>query len=236
MAWSPFLWGGGTTGWIDYSKEPRLDPGSRTEVSNWPCEACRSSRPCPCPKNEHHADDHAVPDRHPPWLLPAPLLLYLSEGIDLGSSRLKLMPDGSPDQSSPLGPLRQDRLFPELPHGLGLDLYWSLQQLHTHAACSDRLRWCKRFSYQSQLPPRSQYLPLPGTPTASDPYGLSITSFASGSLLFWAEGHWLWREDQWGLNGGRNGSGLCHGDRHEKGWPSPFRNWQHWNLGNQNPS
>lgn len=67
--------------------------------------------PVPVTKNEHHADDLAVPDHHPPWLLPAPLLLYLSEGIDLGSSRLKLRPDGSLDQSSPLGPLRQDRLF-----------------------------------------------------------------------------------------------------------------------------
>ena len=95
-------------------------PGSRLEVSNWPCEACRSSRSHSHTQNDQHAGDLAVPVHPPPRLLPAPLLLHLPEAIGSGSCRLELRPDRSLDQPSSLG---FGLVLPELPHGLGLGLF-----------------------------------------------------------------------------------------------------------------
>ena len=98
----------------------RWCPGSRLEVSSWPGEPRRISKPCPRTKNDQHAGGLAYSVHLPPRRLTDHLLLHLSGGIGLGSCRLGLRPTGSLGQSSHPGPL--------LPHGLGLGLFGSLQQ------------------------------------------------------------------------------------------------------------
>lgn len=197
----------------------RWCPGSKLEVQNQPCAACKSSRPCPCIKNGHHGGNLAISVHHPHLLLAARLLLLLSEGISSSSCMVGLRPDGSQGQSSPSGPLKHDRLFLSCPwpgswpvlgsptaQGLHWMLHWMLP-----TRVSFHLGLCTSFSLG----------PLAGS---SDPHTLSRTSFASGSFLCWAVDHWFWRGTQCGLREGMNDSGLCHGDGHEKQGPSPSRN------------
>ena len=111
-------------------------PGSRLEVSDWPCEACRSSRSHSHTQNDQHAGDLAVPVHPPPRLLPAPLLLHLPEAIGSGSCRLELRPDRSPDHPAPWG---LDWFFLSCLMAWVLACFWSLQQPQALSGYSDRL-------------------------------------------------------------------------------------------------
>lgn len=193
----------------------RWCPGSKLEVQNQPFEACKSSRPCPCIKNGHHAGNHPVSVHHPHLLLDAHLLLLLSEGLGYSSCKVGLSLDGSHGQSSLSGPLKHDGLFlscqwpgswPVLGSSTARDLHWTLPT---------------RASFHLGLHPSFSLGPLAGS---SNPHILSRNSFASGSFLSWAVDHWFWRGTQCGFSEHINGSGLCHGDRHEKKWPTPSRN------------
>lgn len=199
-------------------------PASRLEVSKWPCEACRSSMPRPLSKNDQHAVHLAVPVHHPPCLL---LLLcycifqeqwaWAPPGWNWGLIEEALI---SPPSWGLSGMTGSSWAAP----CLDLGLFWSLQQPLAFTGYCDRLIWDRlptRANSHLGLSTSFSLGPMSGS---SDPHSLSITGFASGSSLSWAEGHRFWRGAQCGLNGDISGPGLCHGDRHEKRWISSFKN------------
>lgn len=200
--------------WLSGQIVPRRwCPGSKLEVQSQPCEACKSSRPCPCIKNGHHAGNLAVSVHLPPLLLAAHLLLLLSERIGSSSCKVGLRHDGSHGQSSPLGPLKHDGLF--------LSYTWpgSWPVLGSPTATGPHWTLPTRVSFHLGLHPFFSLGPLAGS---SDPDTLSHTSFASGSFLFWAVDHWFWRGTQCGLREVMNGSGFAVGTGMRSSGPLPL--------------